>query len=182
MKRPLLPWTKFEHNVYSIDPAQNAKMMETAMTDELLKNSRYTVNIRHLRDGWTHLSVKRNDRSPLRDWRELQRIKNEVCGLEREAVEIFPAESRLVDTSNQYFLFVLDSGKSFPLGFQERLVSDSTERARDDSSPVAQRPFSDPSPELQAELKANRKMLPQRLKQFWDERNELPEKAETGDL
>jgi hypothetical protein len=54
-----------------------------------------------------HLSIKRFDRGPVRDWRHLQQIKNEVVGPEAEAFEIFPAESRLVDTANQYHLWAI---------------------------------------------------------------------------
>jgi hypothetical protein len=35
------------------------------------------------------------------DWRDLQRIKNQLVGPECEAVELYPAESRKVDTANQ---------------------------------------------------------------------------------
>ena len=53
----------------------------------------------------TYLSIKRNDREPLGDWRAKQRIKNAVLGDQWEAVEMYPQEDRLVDTSNQYHLF-----------------------------------------------------------------------------
>ena len=72
----------------------------------------------------TWLSIKRNDRKPIdvNHWRELQRIKNAICGPEREAVQLYPAESRLVDTSNQYHLFVLPEGKRLPFGYLRRHV------------------------------------------------------------
>ena len=66
----------------------------------------------------------RRDRSATHDWRHLQRIKNELCGPEREAIELYPAESRLVDTNNQYHLFVLPEGFTMPLGYAERDVAD----------------------------------------------------------
>ena len=53
----------------------------------------------------TYLSIKRRDREPLCDWRAKQRIKNAILGDEWEAIEMYPAESRLVDTANQYHLF-----------------------------------------------------------------------------
>lgn len=69
------------------------------------------------------LSIKRVDRQPIRDWRELQKIKNMIIGAEHDAVELFPAESRKVDTSNQYHLFVLkDSAIKFPFGYNKRLI------------------------------------------------------------
>jgi hypothetical protein len=72
--------------------------------------------------GWVHLSLKRNDRAAVRDWRHMQRLKNEVVGPEREAVELYPAESRLVDEANQYHLWVFPEGDQAPIGFEERMV------------------------------------------------------------
>jgi hypothetical protein len=72
-----------------------------------------------------HLSIRRNDRRPVTNWRDLQKIKNELVGPECEGVQIFPAESRLVDNANQYHLYVCaDSEYRLPFGYQERLVSD----------------------------------------------------------
>lgn len=69
-------------------------------------------------DTSMHLTFKRNDRAAVRDWRHFQAIKNEVAGPEREAVEIFPPESELVDSANEYHLFVLPDGQMSPLGFE----------------------------------------------------------------
>lgn len=46
-----------------------------------------------------HLSVKLLDRAPARGWRDFQRIKKELVWLKHEALEIYPAESRKVDTA-----------------------------------------------------------------------------------
>jgi hypothetical protein len=73
----------------------------------------------------THLSIKRNDRKPIHDWRDLQRIKNEICSPEQEAIEIYPMEERLVDTANQYHLWVLPKGCCIPFGYWGRLVTES---------------------------------------------------------
>lgn len=62
---------------------------------------------------------------PIHNWRHLQRIKNELFGPEREAVELYPAESRLVDTTNSYWLWVMPEGKRIDLGhFGGRKVSE----------------------------------------------------------
>ncbi len=83
------------------------------------------------------LSIKRLDKESIHDWRELQEIKNKLVGPECEGVELYPAESRMVDTANQYHLFVLKDPKvRFPFGFGERSVS---ETALGSSK---QRPFS----------------------------------------
>lgn len=71
-----------------------------------------------------HVSIKRRDKAPIHDWRDLQEIKNELVGKECEGMELYPAESRLVDTANQYHLFVFHRNSvRFPLGFQERMVT-----------------------------------------------------------
>jgi hypothetical protein len=85
------------------------------------------------------LSIKRHDRRPIHDWRHLQRIKNALVGEQHEAVELYPAESRLVDTANQYHLWVLaDPNKRFPMGWDQRLVEGPESAAR---VGAAQRPF-----------------------------------------
>lgn len=68
-----------------------------------------------------HLSIKRRDKQAVHDWRHLQRIKNELLGPEIEAVELYPAESRLVDMANQYHLWGIE-GFQFPFGFADRNV------------------------------------------------------------
>ena len=69
-----------------------------------------------------HLSIKRHDKAAVHDWRHLQRIKNELVGPEREAIELYPRESRLMDSANSYHLYVLPEGKQIDCGWQERLV------------------------------------------------------------
>lgn len=91
----------------------------------LWRNHVYQVARRVLSDGkLIHLNIRRVDGKPiLRDWRHFQWIKNELVGEECEAVELYPAESRLVDTSNKYHLFcVTDPEFRFPFGFADRDV------------------------------------------------------------
>ncbi len=76
-------------------------------------------------DLFHHLGITRLDGGTCKEWRDIQRIKNEIVGTEYEAMEMFPAESRLVDTGNQYHLWVhKDPGFRFPVGWTKRQVSD----------------------------------------------------------
>lgn len=104
--------------------------------DHVYVNSRYQVNMRFLTtfglDGYVHLSIKKLLKEPHVDWRDMQKIKNDLCGEQREAVEIYPAESRLVDTSNQYHLWVLPRGEQVPFGFEQRMVMDNDDLESDD--------------------------------------------------
>ena len=71
------------------------------------------------------ISFKRIDRKPVKDWRHVQNIKNDILGPEGEAVELYPAESRLTDTANQYHLWGYNNTDiRFPFGFLSRQVSD----------------------------------------------------------
>lgn len=51
------------------------------------------------------IGISTADGTPRHDWREFQWIKNDVCGPEWEAIELYPAESRLIDPSNYYILW-----------------------------------------------------------------------------
>ena len=100
---------------------------------EMWRNDRYVVTVRrHLPhpfyEHMTHLSIRRVDRAPLRDWRHFQRIKNELCGPEWEGLELYPAESRLIDEANQFHLWVVDA--ALPFGMFERSVGTPEEAAR----------------------------------------------------
>ena len=93
-----------------------------AVTNEYWINDKYQV-CKRVEGEYTHLNIRRRDGAPiLRDWRHFQAIKNQLVGAEAEAVELYPAESRLVDTSNKYHLYCLQPGKRFPFGFTKRDV------------------------------------------------------------
>jgi len=126
-------WTLFEE-ASPIEPYPNADGVNTKY---VYTNSRYQVcadfpepSKLDLPDI-VHLSIKRHDREPIRDWRDLQRIKNELCGTTAEACEIFPADDRLVDTANQYHLWCLKPGYQFPWGFNDGKVTDDTLEAKE---------------------------------------------------
>jgi len=116
---------------FKCDKRTAEDLVEFTKGQTVVMNDIYQVNIRRAEvgPGWPdmiHLSIKRRDKQPFHDWRVLQTIKNMIVGPENEGVELYPAESRLTDTSNQYHLFVLaDKETRFPFGFRGRVVSDS---------------------------------------------------------
>lgn len=88
-------------------------------------NDIYQVQAHEIDGGWTHLNIRRRDGNViLRDWRHFQKIKNELCGPEREGLELYPAESRLVDSSNKYHIYVAPAGMQIPIGWSTRDVRD----------------------------------------------------------
>jgi len=130
-QRDTPPWTTFTQadSVRSQirSPAEIAEYLEAHM---VFVNSRYHVHVSKEASLLTPagyvvvLSIRNNDRSVRRDWRDFQRIKNELLGPDWEAVELYPAEERLVDTANQFYLFCVPPPYRFPFGFRDRLVAE----------------------------------------------------------
>lgn len=80
------------------------------------KNNLYIVQEFPKSEGMTLLMVRRNDAAPIRSWSDMQRIKNELMGEDRVAVEVYPAESDLIDLANMYHLWVFQEGYKLPFG------------------------------------------------------------------
>lgn len=112
---PSTIWTPFQEAtpvVQGLDASHTLREHET-----LWANSLYVVHkflFEGTEESAMHLSIRHQKRKAIRDWRHFQRIKNELAGVEREAIEVFPPESQLVDTANQYHLFVLPVGATSP--------------------------------------------------------------------
>lgn len=112
--------------------------------DELGKHwqtSAYYGCLRRYREGspldggeYAILSISALDETARHDWRDFQQIKNLLLGEEWEALELYPAESRLKDPSNRYYLWCFPPSV-VPWGFTDRLVLDM------DESIAPQRPF-----------------------------------------
>jgi len=102
-----LHWREF-HKL-GITKRKAKAAVEATINDEIWMNEIYQVNAcRRTGPGWfdsleetyngfptdngevVWLSIKRKDKEPIHDWRDLQRIKNDICGPESEAMEIYP--------------------------------------------------------------------------------------------
>ncbi len=110
-----------------VTPEDVERSYAAAKEDEIYLNDIYQVAVhRHTEQSppVIHLSIKRIDKQPIHDWRDLQQIKNELTDPEFDACELYPAESRLVDTANQYHLWVIaDKECRIPVGWHSgRLV------------------------------------------------------------
>lgn len=51
-------------------------------------------------------------------WRDMQRIKNEICGVEATAVQVMPPESELIDEADMYHMWVLSYRLPFTLAYK----------------------------------------------------------------
>lgn len=92
-------------------------------------NHLYTASLRRYPDGWpfgggkwAQIGIHCGDGQARHDWRDFQNIKNDLVGVDWEALELYPAESRLLDPSNYYILWC---APKIPLGkFVGRHVTD----------------------------------------------------------
>jgi len=104
------------------------------LTQTVAINDRFTVLIKpfvnDIGQRMIWLSIKKNDRRVIDDWRELQTIKNMIVGPEVTAVQVFPPEKHLVDTSNQYHLWCyVDANFELPFGYKYREVQEQSNPA-----------------------------------------------------
>lgn len=70
--------------------------------------------------GTKRVMIRRNDAAPVHDWGVFQKIKNDLFGPERVALEVYPAESNKQDVANMYWLFVLPEGFDCPVEWKRR--------------------------------------------------------------
>ena len=106
--------------MYGLDEAKaRAFLQEDHDRSRYFVNDIYQVQVQPCGadDRMLHINIRRRDGAMFKDWRHFQQIKNEIAGPEREAVEIYPAESRKVDTSNKWHLWVLPEGVKLDLGW-----------------------------------------------------------------
>lgn len=106
----------------------------TVKNQETYTNDLYVVQISRdanhgfgpsLEDGMFELTIRKQDRSDGLDWRHVQLIKNQLVDPECEMVELYPAESRLRDSANQYWFYGFNNPKvRFPFGMFGRVVND----------------------------------------------------------
>ncbi len=79
------------------------------------RNNRYTITINDneptTAGNAIHCYIQRHGNVVIPNhWSEIQKIKNELFGLEAMAIEYYPAESELLDTHNIYHIWVFPKG------------------------------------------------------------------------
>lgn len=140
---------KFLKKEFKVNKEMAKKLIEDSNRAKIWKNSTYQVA--EFDDGEIiHLSIKRIDIEAIHDWRDLQEIKNKIVGEENEAIEIYPAESRLVDMANQYHIYVWkDPNFRIPLGFHDgRNVLNPAKKNGETRSGGKQREFKKPTKDV----------------------------------
>jgi hypothetical protein len=82
------------------------------------RNKVFAVLERDAPGGVTHLAV--SSMSTVRpSWPEMQRIKNELAGSHRTAVEVYPPQAQVIDEADMYHIWILPEGLKFGLHDEE---------------------------------------------------------------
>lgn len=105
---PSLPWKKMRY----IESLQH-----DGMKYEVWENDRYYISVRRYKKGffvknseYIMIGISNNDESAHHDWRDFQAIKNDICGRDWEGIELYPAETRLKDPSNRFYMWCVPRG------------------------------------------------------------------------
>ena len=127
-RKKILPaWTKFQPAYYPAEHNELLTKLGMNKDRESWRNSRYQVDLEFMEHPeigrYVMIGIKDHERTARHDWRDFQRIKNELVGEQYDAVEVYPAEDKLVDTANQYYMFAFLDLR-LPFGFQGRLVAE----------------------------------------------------------
>ncbi len=111
-RKPFGPWEVRNIGEYNPERPRGPKWRE-----DCYLNNRYSVQISDNLCSWgtvVHLWIRRHDDTMPRAWMDLQRIKNELVGEDRIAVEVFPAEDQFVSKGNMANRWVSPEGMELP--------------------------------------------------------------------
>jgi hypothetical protein len=79
------------------------------------RNNRYIVQVHDYAETTVGYAIRAMIQSltgePVRNWEDLQRVKNECFGAETVAIEYYPAQSDLRNAHNIYWLWIYEPGQ-----------------------------------------------------------------------
>jgi len=107
-------WGEWEHRFGPHNPPPTEKLPD--ITD-CWCNNKLSVQL-HQGAGWPRVMVRKHDSTRV-EWAELQRIKNELFGEDRVAVEVLPRQRDLVDSANMYWFFLVPT-------YDEKFIDEAT--------------------------------------------------------
>lgn len=130
---------------HTIKPGQIKTNGWASQFTRIAENGVFSVLVRDVETAWgtvRHAMITTPAAGMEPTWGERQRIKNELLGRERTAVEVFPAVSELVDGANAYHLWVMPEGMALPFTLNSRpdpIGSDEVPDAANDDGGVSDR-------------------------------------------
>ena len=97
-----------------------AHMRSQGMTHipfKVLVNGLFVVQLYDTPNEWNaiRMMIRWADARPDHDWSMFQRIKNDLFGSDRVALEVYPSEKNKQDVANMYWLWVLPASFNCPI-------------------------------------------------------------------
>lgn len=113
MKGGYGPWK----DVTEEEQTKNTMAKVNIKPSKVWLNGMFIVQIYETPNAWgaVRVMIRWTDARPDHDWALFQRIKNDLFGPERVALEVYPAESNKQDVANMYWLWVLPEGFDCPI-------------------------------------------------------------------
>lgn len=102
-------WGEWEHRygAHNPFPEEDAgRLLSVGLSDGWC-NELFAVQRFHVLGCWDRVMIRRHDSGRI-VWAEMQRIKNELFGEDRIAVEVLPRQKDVVDSANMYWFFLVD--------------------------------------------------------------------------
>jgi len=110
-------FTKFE-DITQSERSQHLIRMMGIKPVKIYLNGLFVVQVYAHACEWgecLRVMIRWNDARPDHDWAMFQRIKNELFGESRVALEVYPSEEHKQNVANMYWLFVLPEGFNCPI-------------------------------------------------------------------
>src|SRR5579864_9111194 len=85
-----------------------------AIWSEAYANNLYGVTVVRIDGHVYQITITPHDGTRGHIWADFQRIKDQIAGPDVEAVELYPAQSRLVDAGPGYHLWCLRPAEEYP--------------------------------------------------------------------
>jgi hypothetical protein len=101
------------------EPRTQMLMREASVpAEKVYMNGLFVVQVYPHHCAWgdvKRVMIRWADARPEHDWALFQRIKNELFGPDRVALEVFPSEQHKQDVANVYWMFVMPEGFECPI-------------------------------------------------------------------
>lgn len=85
-------------------------------------NGLFVVQVYDTPNAWNaeRVMIRWNDARPDHDWSLFQKIKNDLFGEDRVALEVYPSEKQKQDVANVYWIWILPKGFDCPIEWKSR--------------------------------------------------------------
>lgn len=117
-------YTPFE-DITNTEHTQLTMAQLKTKPEKVYRNGLFVVQVYNHICSWgecKRVMIRWNDARPDHDWALFQQIKNDLFGVNRTCLEVYPSETNKQDVANMYWLFLLPEGFDCPIEVKRRGV------------------------------------------------------------